>query len=73
MLNLLVPALTLEPFYSTIFILVGLFLHPRSFKDELEAENRIKNRLPSLTNNLSRIILHWEKTYGSVFLYNGER
>lgn len=41
--------------------------------EELEAEKRIKNRLPILTSSLSKSIPQWETAQDSVFLYKGER
>lgn len=41
--------------------------------EELDAEKRIKNRLPVLTNNLSKSIPAWENAQGTAFLYKGER
>ncbi|CAM9595800.1 unnamed protein product [Ectocarpus sp. 12 AP-2014] len=45
----------------------------RRFQEELEAEKRIKNRLPMLTSSLSKTIPQWENAQDSVFLYKGER
>ncbi|CAM9748161.1 unnamed protein product [Ectocarpus sp. 8 AP-2014] len=45
----------------------------RRLQEELEAEKRIKNRLPMLTSSLSKTIPQWENAQDSVFLYKGER
>ncbi|CAM9223821.1 unnamed protein product, partial [Hapterophycus canaliculatus] len=45
----------------------------RRLQEELEAEKRIKNRLPMLTSSLSKNIPQWENAQGSMFLYKGAR
>lgn len=40
---------------------------------ELEAEQKVKNRLPVLTNALNKIIPQWESAQSSAFMYKGER
>ncbi|CAM9344068.1 unnamed protein product [Sphacelaria rigidula] len=45
----------------------------KMLKMELEAEQKVKNRLPVLTNALNKIIPQWESAQSSAFMYKGER
>lgn len=45
----------------------------RRLQEELDAENRIKNRLPVLSNFLAKMIPQWEAAQGELFLFKGER
>lgn len=45
----------------------------RRLQEELDAENRIKNRLPVLSNFLMKMIPQWEAAQSEPFLFKGER